>query len=101
MKLADPGTESASVQFFAAFDDPTNSEGCPEFTLSVGLPGGSERTRIASVQSDCDPKDQGHSSWGPRFIRLSAGETEIVIEAKTARKTYQARETVSIRGSQQ
>jgi len=99
MTLVDPGSESARIQFIAIFDDPTNSEGCPEFTLFISCAGCSERQKVASVQSDCAPDEQGHASWGPRFIRLGAGDPELVIEAKTARKTYQVREAVSIKGT--
>lgn len=100
MQLANPGTESASVQFLASFDDPSNSEGCPEFTLFVSCPGCTDRQKIASVQSDCAPTDQGHSSWGPRNLRLSSGTTDVIVEARTSRRTYLARETVRISGSE-
>jgi hypothetical protein len=99
MQLVDPGSESATVQFIAVFDDPTNSEGCPEFTLYISCAGCGDRQKVASIQSDCEPDAQGHASWGPRFIRLGAGEPELIVEAKTARKTYLVREGVSIKGT--
>lgn len=98
--MAEPGSEAANVQFIAVFDDPTNSEGCPEFTLYLGCRGCQDRQRIASVQSDCAPDAQDHASWGPRFIRLGTGETEITVEAKTARRTYVKSETATVVGPQ-